>query len=145
MNLITEALTVNLAHPFPDRHDLPYFHNPYYRFPIQARLGGKAPKDPTHDSFVLVTELTAASLWQHCGDPFDLQTGDVIRPESFYLDVEIRPNNFNDFNILRRFSDEARSLADFLTHYPGIEWLIGTTWLTSVRNGRLVTDNGFHI
>ena len=78
-------------------------------------------------------------LIKHTGKPFHLSKQHTIKPNDHYLDVLL--DECLCFNELILSITE---LIKFVEDYPGINWLVGTSWLASVDDGRLVRRFGFH-
>jgi hypothetical protein len=79
------------------------------------------------------------ALIEHIGRPMTLSPQHTINPGDHYLNLALHQCTcFNEVII------SISKLIEFTKSYPGINWLVGSSWLASVDDGKLIKRFGFH-
>ncbi len=79
------------------------------------------------------------SLIKHIGETLVLSKEHHLKKNEHYLDL-----NLQECSDLKEAIFSLHQLAQFVKEYPGVSWLVGSTWIGSVANGRLIERYGFH-
>ncbi|MCW1949706.1 MAG: hypothetical protein KIH89_004685 [Candidatus Shapirobacteria bacterium] len=76
---------------------------------------------------------------KHTGKPITLSNDRSLKTNDYYLDLSL-----NECSDLGEAISSLKQLAQFVQKNPEIKWLVGSTWLGSIANGRVVGRFGFH-
>jgi len=78
-------------------------------------------------------------LIEHTGEPIILSSQNTIDTGNNYLDIFLP-----ECNGINEVISSLNKLAEFLVNIPNIKWLVSSTWLGSIANGKLIERYGFH-
>lgn len=80
-----------------------------------------------------------ADIIEHTGKTITLSKNHSLKANDYYLDLSL-----NECSDLSEAISSLKQLSQFVHKNPEIKWLVGSTWLGSVANGRVVERFWFH-
>ncbi|HLL60519.1 MAG TPA: hypothetical protein VK338_02285, partial [Candidatus Nitrosocosmicus sp.] len=95
-----------------------------------------------YENIIIPCGMIEASIWQNASHHIELSDMDELRKGDYFIELYLPPqSNFN----LKYGIYSIHKLSQVCREYPRVKWILGTSWLASVAEGRLMERLGFNV
>ncbi len=139
---LIDRLNREETQPPPKINGLPDFKVSHYKQAVPPSLDSIGSL--AYDNPDLRYDFGPLQCWlaEHEGEPIQLSETNALKPGDRYLDIKL-PKGEGEGYQLRELTGAIRDLTIFVEQYPKIDWLVGSSWLASVADGKIIGRYGF--